>query len=312
MSAPDGLSRGSARSPVAPRTLTVAAPAKLNLYLEVLGRRADGFHELETVFQTVELADTVTVTLVADGAGISLSCDDPALPQDAGNLAWRAAAAYLARGVQAVGAVRLTLAKSIPHGAGLGGGSSDAGAVLRALARLLPGWYDADELAGLAAELGSDVPFFLLGGTAWAGGRGERLEALPDVPALPLTLLMPAAALPTPTVFAALTEAERGPRQARGAAWWQAAVQAADAGHLATLLHNRLTASACRLCPPLRDLLAELAAAHVPCLMSGSGSACLALAEVAPPPGVRAWRTRLRPRARLDAPDACAPGGRAS
>jgi 4-diphosphocytidyl-2-C-methyl-D-erythritol kinase len=304
MSALDGLSRGRRDGPGGPRTLTLAAPAKLNLYLEVLGRRSDGYHELETVFQTIELADTVTVELAPGGSGIVLSCDDPGLPVDAGNLAWRAAAAYLAGSMDAVGAVRLTLAKAIPHGAGLGGGSSDAGAVLRALSRLLPGWYSASELAGLAAGIGSDVPFFLIGGTAWATGRGERLGALPDLPPLPLTVLMPQAMQPTPAVFAALTAAERGPRAARGEEWWRTAIDGSDAARLAGLLHNRLTAPACRLCPPLRDLLDQLTAARVPCLMSGSGSACLALAEVAPPAGVRAWRTRLRPRAGLDALDA--------
>ncbi len=301
MSSPDGLNRKQGVAPGAPRALSVAAPAKLNLFLEVLGRRADGYHELETVFQTIELADTVTVALDPGAAGITLRCDDPALPQDAGNLAWRAAAAFLAGGGDAAGAVHLTLAKAIPHGAGLGGGSSDAGAVLRALSRLLPGWHSAPGLAALAARIGSDVPFFLLGGTAWATGRGEVLSALPDLPALPLTVLMPQAMLPTPAVFAALTAEERGPRAAQGAAWWGAAVAGADAARLGGLLHNRLTAPACRLCTPLRALLDQLSAARIPCLMSGSGSACLALAEVPPPAGVRAWSTRLRPRARLDA-----------
>jgi 4-diphosphocytidyl-2-C-methyl-D-erythritol kinase len=301
MSGTDGLSRDVSILPGSPRVLSVAAPAKLNLYLEVLGRRSDGFHELETVFQTIELADTVTVELTPGGTGITLRCDDPALPQDAANLAWRAAAAYLDGRARAPGALTLTLTKAIPHGAGLGGGSSDAGAVLRALAHLLPGWYSAPELAALAAGIGSDVPFFLVGGTAWAGGRGEVLSALPDLPALPVTVLMPQAMLPTPAVFAELTLEERGPRHARGPQWWHEQVGGADAAHLAGLLHNRLTAPACRLCPDVRILLDRLARDRIPCLMSGSGSACLALAEVTPPAGVRAWATRLRARARLDA-----------
>jgi 4-diphosphocytidyl-2-C-methyl-D-erythritol kinase len=292
MSGADGLSRARSAAPGALRVLSVAAPAKLNLYLEVLGRRADGYHELETVFQTIELADIVTVELAHGGTGITLRCDDPGLPQDAANLAWRAAAAFLARCGNAVGAVQLTLSKAIPHGAGLGGGSSDAGAVLRALSRLLPGWYSGPELAVLAAGIGSDVPFFLVG--------GERVSSLPDLPALPVTVLMPQAMQPTPAVFAALTAEERGPRRARGLDWWRAALAGSDAERLAGLLHNRLTAPACRLCPPLRALLDQLTAARIPCLMSGSGSACLALADVAPPAGVRAWSTRLRPRARLD------------
>lgn len=274
----------------------VIAPAKVNLFLEVLGRRDDGFHALETVFQTLALHDTVTVDH-APGDGITLHCDDPSLPVDAGNLAWRAAAAWQ-RLAGLPGRLAITLTKRIPVGAGLGGGSSDAAAVLRGLQRLAPKPLTDAVLAGLASELGSDVPFFLLGGCAHATGRGEVLTALADLPPLPVTVVQPAVGCPTPAVFAALSDVERGPRPARGAAWWS------DRRDPAAWLHNRLTAAALRVQPAIAEALAWLAAQHVPLVMTGSGSACLALGHLpdAPPP-LRTWRTTLRPRTRLDAAD---------
>ncbi len=278
------------------KTSICAAPAKVNLYLEILGRRADGFHELESVFQTLELHDTVTVTVSAAATtGITLACDDLSLPVDAGNLAWRAAAAYAA--VQPLGQIAIELSKRVPSGAGLGGGSSDAAAVLRALNRLAPIPLPSATLAAMAAELGSDVPFFLIGGSALAHGRGERLTALADLPRRAVTVLMPDASLPTPAVYRELTDAERGPRAALGATELLARLAAEGEPPL----HNRLTAPACRLCAPVAELLAWLRAQPVPHLMSGSGAACVALAHIAPPPGVRAWPTWYRARARLDA-----------
>jgi 4-diphosphocytidyl-2-C-methyl-D-erythritol kinase len=274
--------------------LRLAAPAKLNLYLEILGTRADGFHDLETVFQTVDLHDEITLAL-GPGRGIHLACDHPALPVDRGNLAWRAAEAFLG-GPDEEGRIEIGIVKRIPLGAGLGGGSSDAAAVLRGLARLQLGRRAPANLARLAAGLGADVAFFLTGGTTLGTGRGERLEELPDLPRTPVTVLMPQASLPTPAVYRALHDEERGPRSPRGPAWWRALAS----GDLATHLHNRLTGPATRLCRPVAELLDWLGGQGVPHLMSGSGAACFALAHLDPPPGVTAWRTWFRPRARLD------------
>ena len=271
--------------------MRISAPAKINLHLEVLGLRPDGFHALETVFQTVTLADSLDVRLVP-GSGIGLICSDPTLPADARNLAWRAAAAIQGRRPDC-GRIELQLTKRIPHGAGLGGGSSDAASVLLAVNRLVAEPLPVAELAEIALQLGSDVPFFLLGGTAHATGRGEILTPLPALPPTPVTILMPAVSLPTPAVFKALTAAERGPRQARGAAW--AAVQTPVG-----LLQNRLTGAAERLAPAVGELLDWLTQQGVPHLMSGSGAACFALAELAEatlPPGVTAYRTRTGPGA---------------
>ncbi len=264
--------------------LTLPAPAKVNLYLEVLGRRGDGFHALETIFQTLDLADEVTVAVTA-GSGVALRCSAPGVPADATNLAWRAAAAYLAE--RPLGHVELTLIKRIPHGAGLGGGSSDAAAVLRALARLDAKPLPAARLHAIATGLGSDVPFFLLGGTALAHGRGEVLTPLPPAPATTVTVLMPAAHLPTPAVFKELTELERGPRVAQG----QALAEQLATGRIP--LFNRLTAPARRLCPAAAMLLDHLAASGLPHLLSGSGASCFVLGDIEPPVGVRAYKARF-------------------
>lgn len=150
------------------------APAKLNLGLHVLRRRADGFHDLETVFLPIGWADTLAAAPAPD---LALTTTDPGLPTDGRNLVVRAARALAAWGGVEAGA-RLHLDKRVPYGAGLGGGSSDAAAALRLLAELWGLAVPDGVLAGLALGLGSDVPFFLDGRPALATGRGERLAPL--------------------------------------------------------------------------------------------------------------------------------------
>ena len=154
-------------------TLVVKAPAKINLGLEVIGKRADGYHDIVTIFQEIALADELELTLNEEG--ITFSVDDPSLPTDAENLAYRAASLFFENYSKKCG-VEIKLIKKIPHQAGLGGGSSDAAAVLKGLNQLCNKPYSADDLAQIALKLGSDVPFFLRGGTAYATGRGEILE----------------------------------------------------------------------------------------------------------------------------------------
>jgi 4-diphosphocytidyl-2-C-methyl-D-erythritol kinase len=158
--------------------LTLPARAKINLHLRVLFRRPDGYHELRTVFQTIDLADTLTLTPRPDGE-LSLACDDPGVPADERNLCLRAAR----RLREAVGGnlgAHLGLAKRIPVQAGLGGGSSDAATTLLGLNRLWGLDRPVAELAEIGAALGADVPFFLRGGTALGIGRGDELVPLPD------------------------------------------------------------------------------------------------------------------------------------
>jgi 4-diphosphocytidyl-2-C-methyl-D-erythritol kinase len=173
------------------------APAKVNLVLEVLGRRTDGYHELATLFQTVGLYDELRFRL---DEGLSLEVDDPALAGEE-NLVLRAAH-RLREATGARAGARIGLKKRIPAAAGLGGGSSDAAAALRGLRRLWRLEMDDAELAATGASLGADVPFLLRGGTALAGGVGDRLEPLPDLPATWAVLYTPPYRVPEKTVRA--------------------------------------------------------------------------------------------------------------
>lgn len=162
--------------------------AKINWALRVTAKRDDGFHDLETVFQTISLHDELTFT---PSESLSLTCDDPTIPVDESNLVLRAA--------RAVGAdnVAIHLRKRIPAGGGLGGGSSNAAVTLRELGH--------GDLADVALSLGSDVPFFLLGGTAYARGRGELLTPMPPMSGIPLLLLLPEERVLTKDAFARIT-----------------------------------------------------------------------------------------------------------
>jgi 4-diphosphocytidyl-2-C-methyl-D-erythritol kinase len=152
-----------------------AAPAKINLYLHVTGRRTDGFHELETLMVPISLGDLLDVELIP--AGIAFTCSDPALANAQDNLATMAARVFLDEFKLETG-VRIHLEKTVPVGAGLGGGSSDAAAVLLALRRLTGIKVEDARLAELAARLGSDVPFFIYGRPAICRGRGEIIEPI--------------------------------------------------------------------------------------------------------------------------------------
>jgi 4-diphosphocytidyl-2-C-methyl-D-erythritol kinase len=162
--------------------------AKINWALRITGRRADGFHDLETVFQAISLHDELTFTAAP---GLTLSCDDPAIPTDETNLVLRAARAAGANDVA------IQLRKRIPAGGGLGGGSSNAATTLMELGH--------GDLASTALALGSDVPFFLLGGTAYATGRGEVLTPMPPMTGIPLLLLLPEERVLTKDAFARVT-----------------------------------------------------------------------------------------------------------
>ena len=178
------------------------APAKINLSLRVLGRREDGFHEIETLMVPLTLADEIFLELGPDeGGSIELVCSDPSLPTGSGNLAYRAAQLFQARFGSSARTLRLVLNKRIPHGAGLGGGSSDAASVLLALNDCYKAGLSTGRLAALAAELGSDVPFFVYRGAAICRGRGEQVESIAFSESLPLLLLKPPFPVPTPFAY---------------------------------------------------------------------------------------------------------------
>ena len=176
--------------------------AKTNLSLRVLGKREDGYHELETIFQTVSLHDTIKISAVANSE-IAFSCDDRSLPTDSHNLVVRAATALRDR-VNTKKGARIRLEKRIPIHAGLGGGSSDAAATLIGLTRLWELRITREELSELAAKLGADVSFFLYGGTARGTGIGDRIEPLEDAPETFLLIVKPNANVSTADAYKAL------------------------------------------------------------------------------------------------------------
>jgi 4-diphosphocytidyl-2-C-methyl-D-erythritol kinase len=181
--------------------MLVKSFAKINLALSVLGRRTDGYHEIQTIFQTISLSDELEIS---PAAGIKLRCEN--LPEDIpqeSNLVWKAACSLAKKSGRKMGA-SIVLRKLIPMGGGLGGGSSNAAAALLGLRRF---WNldvtDAD-LHAIAAGLGSDVPFFLSGGMAMGTGRGEKIEALPDMPAKNLVVIFPAVHVSTAEAYRSL------------------------------------------------------------------------------------------------------------
>ena len=176
-----------------------SAPAKINLSLRVLRRRDDGFHEIESLMAPIAICDTLDIER-RDSGGIEFSCSDPTLPADCTNLVVRAASVFGATaGIDPH--VRIFLKKETPHGAGLGGGSSDAAATLLALDEIFAIKMPLAELTRIAAEIGSDVPFFLARNAAWCRGRGEIVApcALPQ--SLPLLLIKPPFGVPTPWAY---------------------------------------------------------------------------------------------------------------
>ncbi len=184
----------------APR-LVAACPAKINLALAVIGRRPDGYHELDTLFQTIDLWDSIELR---PGADLTLRSSDPSVPSDGRNLVLRAAALVRERAGRTCAGATIDLHKSIPTQAGLGGGSSDAAGALRLFAEYWEVDLSDAELSGLARALGADVPFFLHGGTARGTGRGDRIEPLRPAGPLPLVLGLPPFGASTAEVFGAL------------------------------------------------------------------------------------------------------------
>ena len=258
------------------RVLVSAAHAKLNLSLAITGRRADGFHELISLVAPIALADTLTLDV---GRPLGLTCDDASLPVDGSNLVLKAAAAYVKRRPSApTGHFHLT--KKVPHGAGLGGGSSDAAAALRLLDQASGDPVGLEVLETLAAEVGSDCPFFVRGQAAVMRGRGERLEILPLAARAALAgrkvvLVKPPFGVPTPEAYALLAKAGKyrpaAQAEAELAAW--IAQPAADPSALGNDLAAPVFAKYLALPVGLESFRR---ATGVNWQMTGSGSACFA------------------------------------
>lgn len=184
------------------KQLTLQSPAKVNYTLDILSRREDGYHNLSSIVQVVSLSDRITL-LRREGPGISLECDDPSIPSDSSNLAARAAETVLQFAGCREG-VHIRLEKRIPAQAGLGGGSSNAAAVIRGLNRLFELHMSLAELTTLAAKIGSDCALFMTGGTVAMRGRGEVVTPLQDGPRLWFVIVKPEANISTARAYAAL------------------------------------------------------------------------------------------------------------
>jgi 4-diphosphocytidyl-2-C-methyl-D-erythritol kinase len=262
------------------KSVTVDTCAKVNFCLRVLGRRTDGYHEIETVLHTIGLWDRIHLSPLPEEAGIELQVSGEEVPADESNLCWQAARLFLERTACSSG-VALSLHKSIPAGAGLGGGSSDAAATLAGLSRLFQPELASRDLGEMAAELGADAPFFLRGGCCLARGRGEKLSPLPDISAW-LVLVVPERRVPTAQAYAALARGlsrGRHKKLSRAVQRAVAAVKAGDVAALAQELHNDFEAAA--MAGIAEALEAKAALADAGCLgvsLSGSGSAVFGIA----------------------------------
>ena len=257
------------------------SPCKVNLILNILGKRADGFHELETVMQPVNVCDEMIFERA--GAGLQLTCSNPELPCDSKNLVHRAATAFLAAAKISDG-VKIHLQKNLPLAGGIGGGSANAAVTFSSLNELFGSPLPLEKLHELAAALGSDVPFFLYDKPALATGRGEKVLTLENFPALKgkaLFLVHPGFGISTPWSYQNLA---RFPKDQNGtpgrAEKLVAALQASDWNAIRENIYNSLEAPAFEKFPVLqlyREFLRENGA--LVSLMSGSGSTTFAIAE---------------------------------
>ena len=216
-------------------TLYEGAFAKINLTLDVLGKRPDGYHDLKSVMQTISIRDDVEID-VDTGKPWALYCDKEGVPTDERNLAWKAAKVFFEQTKLQTTGIEIRITKRIPMEAGLGGGSADAGAVLRALNKHYGNPLSILALAELGSMVGSDVPFCTLCGTAMVEGRGEKLRKLPDMPDCCFVVCKPDFSSSTPELYRKIDEvaiAKRPDHQAM-----ESALLAGDLGKVAENIYN--------------------------------------------------------------------------
>ena len=216
-------------------TLYEGAFAKVNLTLDVLGKRSDGYHDLQSVMQTISIRDDVEID-VGTGKPWRLLCTREDIPTDETNLAWKAAKVYCDAMKRDPDGLEIRIVKRIPSQAGLGGGSADAAAVLRALNRHFGSPLSILALAELGAQVGSDVPFCVVGGTAMVEGRGERLRKLPDMPDCVFVVCKPDFSVSTPDLYQKIDTVAIPHRPDNQA--MESALLAGDLGKIADNLYN--------------------------------------------------------------------------
>lgn len=247
------------------------SPAKVNLHLRVLAKRADGFHDIATLMQRISLYDEMTFEPAV--RGITLSCPGSSIPEDDKNIVYRAADALLSRLSHPPG-IHITIKKQIPVAAGLGGGSSNAATALIAINDLMDFHYGTDDLTKIGAILGADVPFFIFGKTAWATGIGDRLRAAENIPPLWFVLINPGFGISTKMVYEGLNL-----RLTKRAVNYKCPVLH-GVDDVAKVLHNDLEKVTLVLHPVLRyfkNLLVQNGALGA--MMTGSGPTVMGIFE---------------------------------
>ena len=256
-------------------TLYEGAFAKINLTLDVLGKRADGYHDLQSVMQTISVRDDIEID-VGTGKPWVLKCSEEGIPTDERNLAWKAAKLYLDTIGKDPDGLDIRITKRIPVEAGMGGGSADAAAVLRALNRHYGNPLSIAALAELGSFVGSDVPFCTICGTAMVEGRGERLRKLPDIPDCFFVICKPDFSSSTPELYRKLDETEIAKRPNNRA--MESALLAGDLKQVCENIHNvfdpLVTAEHLEL-NYIKSLLYNYGA--IGYQMTGSGSAVFAI-----------------------------------
>jgi 4-diphosphocytidyl-2-C-methyl-D-erythritol kinase len=277
--------------------------AKINLHLQVLARRPDGYHELETLFQSIALCDLLSLELSSGRIDLQVTAGEA--PAGEANLAFRAARVFLERYAPDVG-VQIELEKRLPIGGGLGGGSSNAATVLLAMQELLGKPVRREELLDLARGLGADVPYFLVGGTALGRGRGDRLTALVDLPERSIFLVTPPVSISTAEIFGRLDLSElRAPRiQIDGSTISEMSWSLIETGW------NDLETTVMRCYPVVRDVYNALVEGGATLVrLSGTGATVFAFFRKPPeisaltsklPGGSRVVHTRTLNRSSLD------------
>ena len=256
------------------KEVRIESPAKVNLFLEVLEKRKDGYHNVETILETVDLCDDIILKETKEG--IEIESDFPSLPLGRENLAYQAAFLLKKRlGIEK--GIQITINKRIPLASGLGGGSSNGASVLLGLNKLWDLNLSYEELLGLAREIGADVPFFLRKGRALGRGRGDELQLLPPGPALYFVLVSPDFKVSTEWVYENLKNLTKEKQSIK---MILSALKSGDIGKVANSIYNRLEEAVIPRHPQIAKIkkrLLELGACGA--LMSGSGSSVFGLVE---------------------------------
>ncbi len=255
--------------------ISLKAHAKINLSLDVLSRRADGYHTLQMIMQTIQLHDTITIEKIP--SGVEILCEAPYVPNNSSNIAYKAAEAMLLKyNIQA--GVKIEVSKEIPVAAGLAGGSTDAAAVLKGMNILFDLGIDQDELMRLGKTIGADVPYCIMGGTALAEGIGEILTELPAPGNIPLILVKPRIGVSTAWVYKSLDLKKVTERP--DTKLLMSAIRAGDISTLALNMKNVLESVTCKRYSVIENIKKDLRRhGALGSMMSGSGPTVFGIFE---------------------------------